>query len=57
MGRGEKTLPEALKVTFEATLKRQAGRGIFGIEDEADEEARQTKLRRMAERIAEYDRG
>jgi hypothetical protein len=57
MGRREKTLPAALKVTFEATLKRQAGRGIFGIEDEADEEARQTKLRRMAARIAEYDRG
>ena len=57
MGRGEKTLPEELKVTVAATLKRQGGRGICGIEDEADEVARQRKLRRRAERITAYDRG
>lgn len=57
MRRGEKSLPEELKVTFETTLKREGGRGIFGIEDEAEEMARQTKLGRMAERISAYDRG
>jgi hypothetical protein len=57
MGRGKKALPEGLKVTFEALTGRTRGRGIFGIEDEADEVARQAKLQRMAERIAAYDRG
>ena len=33
------------------------GGGFLGSEDEADEAARQTKLQRMAERIAAYDRG
>lgn len=45
------------KVAFEILAGRQGGEGIFEIEDEADELARQTKLRRMAERIAAYDRG
>ena len=44
-------------MTFEAIIGRQGSKGILGIEDEADEVARQAKLRRMAERIAEYDRG
>src|SRR5215510_14120758 len=57
MGRGEKMGTEGLKVTFEALRGRQGSKGIFGIEDEADEVARQAKLRRMAERIAEYGRG
>lgn len=57
MGRREKAASEGLKVTFEAIVGRRSGGGIFGIEDEADEVARQAKLRRMAERIAQYDRG
>jgi hypothetical protein len=57
MGRGKKALPEGLKVKFEAIVGRQGGKGIFGIEDDAEEEARRTKLARMAERIAAYDRG
>jgi len=56
--RGQKTGGgEELKVTFEAIVGRQGGKGIFGIEDEAEEVARRTKLARMAERIAAYDRG
>jgi uncharacterized C2H2 Zn-finger protein len=55
--RKEKTVVEGGRVAFEALAGRQGGEGIFGIEDEADELARQTKLRRMAERIAGYDRG
>jgi hypothetical protein len=57
MARTKKVLPEGLKVTFEAITGRVRGRGLFGIEDEGDEVARQAKLQRMAERIAEYDRG
>jgi hypothetical protein len=57
MGRGKTALPEGVKVTFEAIIGRARGRGIFGIEDEGDEVARQAKLQRMAERIAEYNRG
>jgi parallel beta-helix repeat protein len=36
MGRREKAGAEELKVTFEAITGRQGGKGIFGIEDEAD---------------------
>jgi hypothetical protein len=57
MGRGKTALPEGVKVTFEAITGRARGRGIFGIEDEGDEVARQAKLHRMAERIASYERG
>lgn len=57
MGRREKLEAEELRETFEALTGRQGGQGIFGIEDEGDEVARQAKLRRMAKRIAEYDRG
>jgi len=45
------------KVTFEAIVGRQGGKGIFGIEEAAEEVARRTKLAQMAERIAAYDRG
>ena len=57
MARTKKALPEGVKVAFEALTGRPRGRGIFGIEDEGDEVARQAKLARMAERIAAYDRG
>jgi hypothetical protein len=57
MGRGKKALPEGVKVTFEAVVGRQGGKGIFGIEDAAEEVARRTKLAEMAEQIAAYDRG
>lgn len=57
MGRSKNTLPAGLKVTFEALGASTGGRGIFGIEEEADAVARQAKLERMAERIAAYDRG
>lgn len=57
MARTKKVLPEGVKVMFEAVTGRPPGRGIFGIEDEGDEVARQAKLQRMAERIAGYDRG
>jgi len=46
-----------VKVTFEAIVGRQGGQGIFGIEDEAEDVARRTKLAQMAERIVVYDRG
>src|ERR1051326_3140457 len=57
MRRGEKAVPAGLKVTFEAIAGRHGGKGIFGLEDEADEVARQAKLRHLAEQIAAYDRG
>lgn len=57
MAHGKKALPEGEKVTFAAITGRTRGRGIFGIEEEGDEVARQAKLQRMAERIAAYDRG
>jgi len=57
MARTKKVLPEGVKVIFEAVTGRSRGRGIFGIEEEGDEVARQAKLQRMAERIGEYDRG
>jgi hypothetical protein len=57
MAKSKKTLPEGVKVAFEAVIGRTRGRGIFGIEDEGDEVARQAKWQRMAERIASYERG
>lgn len=48
MGRGEKVGAEGLMVTFEAIIGRQESKEIFGLEDEADEVARQAKLCRMA---------
>ena len=57
MGHGKRALPKGLKVTFEALRGRSGGRGIFGIEDAADEKTRQVKLQDRADRIAAYDRG
>ena len=57
MAQGKKALPEGVKVAFEAITGRTRGRGLFGIEEEGEEVARQAKLQRMAERIATYDRG
>jgi hypothetical protein len=57
MKRREKTVVEEGKVAFATLARREGGEGLFGIEDEADEVARQTKLRRIAERIVAYDRG
>lgn len=57
MAQGKKALPEGVKVAFETITGRTRGRGIFGIEEEGEEVARQAKLQRMAERIATYDRG
>jgi len=57
MKRRTKTAVEGGKVAFEVLAGRGGGEGIFGIEDEADELARQTKLGRMAERLAGYERG
>lgn len=57
MGRREKSGTAELKVTFEAIVGRQGAKGIFGIEDTAEEVARRTKLALMAEQIATYDRG
>ncbi len=52
MGQRERPRGEELKVTFEAVVGRQGGKGIFGIEEAAEAVARQTKLAQMAERIA-----
>ena len=57
MKRGAKADTKELKVAFEALAGRQGGRGIFAIEDAAEEVARRTKLALIAERIAAYDRG
>jgi hypothetical protein len=57
MRRGEKPDMAEVKVAFEALAGRQGGKGIFAIEDAAEEVARRTKLAVMAERIATYDRG
>ena len=56
-GADEEGPTEGLRVTFEAITGQVRGRGLFGIEEEGDEVARQAKLQRMAERIAEYERG
>jgi hypothetical protein len=57
MRRREKTMIEEGKVAFEAIEGRRGGEGLFGLEDKADEVARQAKLRSLAEQIALYDRG
>jgi hypothetical protein len=44
MKRRAKADMKDLKVTFEAVAGRQGGRGIFAIEDAAEEIARRTKL-------------
>jgi hypothetical protein len=50
MAQTKKVLPEGLKVTFEAITGWVRGRGLFGIEEEEDEVARQAKLQWIAER-------
>lgn len=57
MRRREKTVVAGGKVAFAAIEGRQGGRGIFGLEEKADERARQAKLQCLAEEIAAYDRG
>jgi len=57
MWRREKTGVGGGKVTFAALEGRRGGRGIFGLEEKADERARQAKLQCLAEEIAAYDRG
>ena len=57
MKRRETADTKGLKVTFEAVAGRQGGRGVFPIEDAAEEIARRTKLAHIAEQIARYDRG
>ena len=52
MKRREKADTQGLKVTVEAVVGRQGGRGIFGIEDAAEEIARRTKLAHIVECIA-----
>ena len=57
MKRQAKLDTKELKVAFEVVAGRQGGRGIFAIEDAAEEIARRTKLAHMAEQLARYDRG
>lgn len=57
MKRRTKVDPKEVKVAFEAVAGRQGGRGIFAIEDAAEDIARRTKLAHIAEQIASYDRG
>jgi hypothetical protein len=57
MKRQAKVGTKELKVAFEVVAGRQGGRGIFAIEDAAEEMARRTKLAHIAEQIASYDRG
>lgn len=57
MSRGKTEKGPKVPVEYEAIVGRQGGQGICGIEDAAEEVARQAKLAAMAERIAAYDRG
>lgn len=57
MKRREEADRQRPKVTFEAVAGRRGGRGIFAIENAAEEIARRTKLAHIAERIVVYDRG
>jgi hypothetical protein len=57
MRRREKTVVEAGKVAYEVIEGRRGGAGLFDLEDKADEIARHTKLRSLAEQIARYNRG
>jgi hypothetical protein len=57
MQRREKTVVAEGKVVFAVIEGRQGGTGIFGLEERADERARQAKLQCLAEEIAAYDRG
>jgi NAD(P)-dependent dehydrogenase (short-subunit alcohol dehydrogenase family) len=53
MWRREKTVVGGGEVAFEAIEERCGGRGICGLEEKADELARQAKLQCLAEEIAE----
>ena len=57
MERREKTAVAGGKVVFAAIEGWRGGRGIFGLEEKAEERARQAKLQCLAEEIAAYDRG
>ncbi len=57
MQRREKIKGKGEKVVFTAIEGRRGGRGIFGLEEKADERARQAKLQCLAEEITAYDRG
>lgn len=48
---------EKTKVKIAANEGRCGGKGIFGLEEKADERARQAKLQCLAEEIETYDRG
>ena len=51
VGEGKET------VKIAANEGRRGGQGIFGLEEKADERARQAKLQCLAEESATYDRG
>jgi len=57
MKRREEADTQRPKVTFEVVAGRRGGRGIFAIEDAAEEIARRTQLAHIAEHIAADDRG
>jgi hypothetical protein len=57
MRRRAKTVVKGGKVAFAAIAGRRGGRGIVGLEEKADECARQAKLQCLAEELAAYDRG
>ena len=57
MTRRAKVDTKEVKVAFEVVAGRQGGRGIFAIEDAAEEIARRAKLAHIAEQLALYDRG
>jgi hypothetical protein len=57
MKRREKVDTKERKVAYEVIAGRQGGRGIFAIEDAAEEIARRTKLAHIAEQLASYERG
>jgi len=49
--------PKDGKVAFEVVAGRQGGRGIFALDDAAEQIARRATLAHRAEQIARYDRG
>jgi hypothetical protein len=51
MKRGAEADTKEFEVAFEALAGRQGGRGIFAIEDAAEEMARRTKLAHIAEQM------
>jgi hypothetical protein len=57
MRRREQISVKGEKVVFRAIEGRRGGRGIFGLEEKAEELARQAKLQCLAEEITADDRG